>query len=138
MLGILPNPYVLLALVMFWLSSVGFAFYKGHQYADRSAEIATLQKDLSSAQALATELRIEAVTARAIADRASTRATSDEQDLRDLQEKIDALITNVEAKPVVDQCRIDDAEYLSLSDLAAAARAGKTRPAKLPPGARPR
>jgi hypothetical protein len=138
LLGFLPNPYVILTVLALWASSVGFAFWKGYQWADRSAEIKTLQDYKVKSDALITELRAEAVTSRAIADRASTRATTDEQALQGLQERINVLIALEEGKPAEDVCRLNDAQYLSLSELARAARAGKAGAPVLPSGARPR
>ncbi len=138
LLGFLPNPYVILAVGALWLSSCGFAFWKGYQWADRSAEISTLRTDKEAAEKLVEELRLEAVTARAIADRATDRNRLDEGKLRELQERIDVLVATEESKPAADVCRLDDAQYRSLRDLAASARAGQAGAAKLPPGALPR
>jgi soluble cytochrome b562 len=134
----LPNPYVILGAAMIWASTCGYSFYKGYQWADRSAELSAVTSQLASAKELAEQMRLEAVTARAIADRATERANKDEEELRDLREKIDVFVATEENKPAADVCRLDDSQYRSLSDLAAAASGHSTSPSSVPSKPRPR
>lgn len=113
------NPYVWCALVAFYLCSVGFAFFKGKDYADRSAEVTALKGTVARWERAYAEMAAMADRNSLIADTAQARQRAAEELVDELQAKVQTAADEAEKRlPVQSVCRLNGDELDRLRALA--------------------
>lgn len=128
-MGILPNPWFILGLVLLFLSCGGFGYFKGYQAADRTAEIHGLNDKLAQANATVAAKDAEAKANAAVTSAFAQRAIGDAQTFQSqIQEPVDEIVTHEEAKPPSDVCRLDGTALDLLRNLARPAGPSQANP----------
>ena len=94
----LPNPWIILGVVLTILGAAAGGYLKGHRDADRSAEIETLRTDLAAAQAVAETLKKDAQAARQVADEHKARADQEAALRQSFEEQANAYAQELAAQ----------------------------------------
>lgn len=89
MLGLIPLPYRILAVVAFWLATGAVGYRRGYVAADRSATIAAMAKEMASVQAERDEWLRQATAARDVAKAAAERQAQAEAAKATMQTELD-------------------------------------------------
>lgn len=97
MLGI-PNPWLILAVLLAILGAGGAGYVKGRADADRSAEIATLQGQVAAEKAVAASLQQDAAAARQIAQAHQARADQEASLRQSFEEQANAYANELAAR----------------------------------------
>lgn len=113
------------------LLTYGAGVWQGYRYADRSAQIETLEQTVKTANASIERMRKQAEKDAAAVNAYAQREELANEALTDLQEAIDDLTSKAEALPASDVCRLSPADTASLRALAL--RASGDRPASTAP-----
>lgn len=89
MLGLIPSPWLILAIGASIIAAWGGGYWKGHADADRSAEVASLHAVLAQTLAAKAEMQRQARVAIDIASDATERHLRAEKAAADLQAEIE-------------------------------------------------
>jgi hypothetical protein len=110
------NPWAILGVVLALIAASGGGYLKGYRDADKSAEIAALQKEVAVHQAELLVVRAQARAAQAIAERAAERQRAAEQETADKNAEIDDYVRRLSEQPRPPGCdcslSADDIERL--------------------------
>ena len=127
----LPNPYILLGLAVFWAVSVGGAYFKGSQHAQDAAR-AQYATDLESAIAESRENAVIDMQAAREAGERDARARTRTVTVTNEVERV------IHAQPAPAVCRLNPDAFRLLGAAVEIANGADTDPAKPMPDAGPK
>lgn len=131
MLGLIPLPYRILAVVVLWLATGAVGYWRGYVAADRTATIEAMAKDMARTQAEAAEWLRQAAAAKAAATAAAERQAKAEADNAAMQTEIEDYAKALAALPDCG-CALTDDDVRRLRGIGATPRRDAPHPAPGP------
>ena len=122
------NPWVILGVLLAVLGSGAGGYIKGHRDADRSAEIAAVNRELATARASLLMVEAQARAAQDIAKEAAERQKAAEADIADMQAEIEDYARIVDGQKDC-SCSFSADDVKRLRDIGAAPRRASPGPA---------
>lgn len=140
MLGLIPLHYRIAAALTLFVAACAFSWLHGYRTADKSAQLASLAKELAQVQAARDEWLRQAETAQDIARKAVARQQQAQAEADEVRDELEAYAAELAARQECN-CGLTHDDVRRLRDLTAPRR-DPARPAGTPldlrPGSGPR
>jgi hypothetical protein len=137
-LGLMPNPWVILAVVLSIVGAFGGGYWRGYQSADKSADLEIQAKVIQSLEGALAEQRRQASAAQLIAEAANARQVEAERRADDIAEEIDDYVRRLEqVRPACD-CGLSSSDVERLRHFAGSGRTSTPSNPPRSPVTRPR